>query len=81
MNNFKLGRGYTDNSIRRRYTINLGEINIDDVEWFTNRLRQSLRREIPMDYYRREIRHQFYETIRVRGLNNNEDTIEDNINQ
>jgi hypothetical protein len=80
MNNFKLGRGYIDNSIRR-HTINLEEINIDDVEWFTNRLRQSLRREIPMDYYRREIRHQFYETIRVRGLNNNEDTIEDNINQ
>jgi hypothetical protein len=66
MNNFKLGRGYIDNNIRRRYTINLEEINIDDVEWFTNRLRQSLRREIPMDY------------IRVRGLNNNEDTIENN---
>jgi hypothetical protein len=65
MNNFKLGRGYT-NSIRRTYTINLGEINPNDVEWFTNRLRQSLRREIPMDY------------IRVRGLNNNEDTIENN---
>jgi hypothetical protein len=72
MNNFKLGRGYIDNNI------NVGEINLNDVEWFTNRLRQSLRREIPMDYYRREIRHQFYETIR--GLNNNEDTIEDNIN-
>ena len=65
MNNFKLGRGYIDNNIRR-HTINLEEINIDDVEWFTNRLRQSLRREIPMDY------------IRVRGLNNNEDTIENN---
>jgi hypothetical protein len=65
MNNFKLGRGYT-NSIRRTYTINVGEINLNDVEWFTNRLRQSLRREIPMDY------------IRVRGLNNNEDTIENN---
>ena len=63
MNNFKLGRGYIDNNIRRRYTINVGEINLNDVEWFTNRLRQSLRREIPMDY------------IRVRGLNNNEDTI------
>jgi hypothetical protein len=67
MNNFKLGRGYIDNNIRR-HTINLEEINIDDVEWFTNRLRQSLRREIPMDY------------LRASGLNNNEDTIEDNIN-
>ena len=65
MNNFKLGRGYIDNNIRR-HTINLEEINIDDVEWFTNRLRQSLRREIPMDY------------LRVSGLNNNEDTIENN---
>jgi hypothetical protein len=74
MKNFKLGRGYTDNSIRRRYTINVGEINIDDVEWFTNTLRQSLRREIPMDYYRREIRHQFYETIREVNPNEN-DTI------
>ena len=65
MKNFKLGRGYIDNNIRR-HTINLEEINIDDVEWFTNRLRQSLRREIPMDY------------LRVSGLNNNEDTIENN---
>jgi hypothetical protein len=65
MKNFKLGRGYIDNNIRR-HTINLEEINIDDVEWFTNRLRQSLRREIPMDY------------LRASGLNNNEDTIENN---
>lgn len=71
MNNFKLGRGYIDNSIRRRYNINVGEINPNDFEWYTNRLRQALR--IPMDYYRREIRHQFYETIRVRGLNNDDD--------
>jgi hypothetical protein len=70
MNNFKLGRGYT-NSIRRIYNINVGEINLNDVEWFTNRLRQSLRREIPMDYYRREIRHQFYETIREVNPNDN----------
>jgi hypothetical protein len=26
MNNFKLGRGYIDNNIRRRYTINLREL-------------------------------------------------------
>lgn len=72
MNNFKLGRGYINNSI---HNINVGEINPNDVEWFTNRLRQVLR--IPMDYHRREIRHQFHETIRVEGLNN---TMENNIN-
>lgn len=68
MNNFKLGRGYIDNDIRRRYNINVGEIHPNEVEEFTNRLRQAFRREIPMDYYRREIRHQFYETIRLRGI-------------
>jgi hypothetical protein len=68
MKHIKFGRGYiNDDTVEGNvYNINLGEINPNDVEWFTNRLRQSLRREIPMDY------------IRVRGLNNNEDTIENN---
>jgi hypothetical protein len=65
MKHIKFGRGYiNDDTVEGNvYNINLGEINPNDVEWFTNRLRQSLRREIPMDY------------IGVRGLNNNEDTI------
>ena len=70
MNNFKLGKGYIDNSIRRIHNINVGEINPNDVEWFINRLRQSLRVETPMDYYRREIRHEYYR--RILNLNNNQ---------
>ena len=76
MNNFKLGRGYIDNNIRRRYNINVGEINPNDVDEFRNRLIMAFRTETPMDYYRREVRHEFYETIRVRGIVN--PTIENN---
>jgi hypothetical protein len=75
MNNFKLGRGYIDNNIRRRFTINLEEINIDDVEWFTNTLRQSLRREIPMDYNRREVNPNENNTIRREVNPNDNNTI------
>jgi hypothetical protein len=40
MNNFKLGRGYTDNSIRRRYTINLRELTPNET---INRISEMLR--------------------------------------
>ena len=64
MNNFKLGRGYTDNSIRRRYTINVGEINPNYIEEFINRVRDNMFR----DRRRTEIRHEYYRRI----INSNE---------
>jgi hypothetical protein len=54
MNNFKLGRGYT-NSIRRTYTINVGEINPNEINDTINRIRDMFR-----DRRRREIRHEWY---------------------
>jgi hypothetical protein len=54
MNNFKLGRGYT-NSIRRTYTINVGEINPNEINDTINRIRDMFR-----DRRRTEIRHEWY---------------------
>lgn len=66
MNNFKLGRGYT-NSIRRTYTINVGEINPNEINDTINRIRDMFR-----DRRRTEIRHEWYR----RMINPNEnDTI------
>ena len=55
MNNFKLGRGYIDNNIRRRYTINLEEINIDET---INRISEMLRDNVDIELdinYGREV--------------------------
>ena len=57
MNNFKLGRGYT-NSIRRTYTINVGEINPNEINDTINRIRDMFR-----DRRRTEIRHEYYRRI------------------
>ena len=54
MNNFKLGRGYT-NSIRRTYTVNVGEINPNEINDTINRIRDMFR-----DRRRTEIRHEWY---------------------
>jgi hypothetical protein len=62
MNNFKLGRGYT-NSIRRTYTINVGEINPNEINDTINRIRDMFR-----DRGRTEIRHEYYRRI----INSNE---------
>ena len=49
MNNFKLLRGYDINPNERRiYNIDVGNINSNDVEYFMERLRASLR--VPMSY-------------------------------
>jgi len=58
MNNFKLGRGYTDNSIRRIYNINVGEINPNEINDTINRIRDMFR-----DRRRTEIRHEYYRRI------------------
>ena len=57
MNKFKLGRGYT-NSIRRTYTINVGEINPNEINDTINRIRDMFR-----DRRRTEIRHEYYRRI------------------
>jgi hypothetical protein len=57
MNNFKLGRGYT-NSIRRTYTINVGEINPNEINDTINRIRDMFR-----DRRRTRERHEYYRRI------------------
>jgi hypothetical protein len=57
MNDFKLGRGCT-NSIRRTYTINVGEINPNEINDTINRIRDMFR-----DRRRTEIRHEYYRRI------------------
>jgi hypothetical protein len=55
MNKFKLGRGYTDNSIRRRYTINLRELTPNET---INRISEMLRDNVDIELdinYGREV--------------------------
>jgi hypothetical protein len=55
MNNFKLGRGYIDNNIRRRYTINLRELTPNET---INRISEMLRDNVDIELdinYGREV--------------------------
>jgi hypothetical protein len=56
MNNFKLGRGYIDNNIRRRYTINLRELTPNEtINRISDMFRDRRRTEIRHEWYRRMI--------------------------
>ena len=55
MNKFKLGRGYIDNNIRRRYTINLRELTPNET---INRISEMLRDNVDIELdinYGREV--------------------------
>ncbi len=55
MKNFKLGRGYIDNNIRRRYTINVGELTPNET---INRISEMLRDNVDIELdinYGREV--------------------------
>lgn len=69
MNNFKLLRGYDINPNERRiYNIDVGNINSNDVEYFMERLRASLR--VPMNYFRTHMLNEPDIFIPVRNTDN-----------
>jgi hypothetical protein len=63
MNDFKLGRGYIDNNIRRRYTINLRELTPNET---INRISEMLRDNVDIELdinYGREVNPNENDTI------------------
>jgi hypothetical protein len=69
MNNFKLGREYINDNSIRRYNINVGEINPNEINDTINRIRDMFR-----DRRRTEIRHEWYR----RMINPNENNPNEN---